>query len=105
MTASMPKIAIAGSASGGGGSSTVNDLPGSIGQSWAQLIAGGSDFFQRTGAKIFNMDAGAISMASPAQLGRNINGFVVTAEIIQRNQQLLNAIGAYCRANGISVHS
>jgi hypothetical protein len=104
MTASMPVIAIDGSASGGGGSSTVNDLPGSIGQSWAQLIASGSDFFQRTGAKIFNMDAGSISMASPAQLGRNINGVIITAAMIQRNQQLLNAIGAYCRANGISVH-
>ena len=104
MTLSVPTIAIDGDASGAGGSSIVNDAPITIAQSWGQLIANNSDFFQGTGAKIFNMDAGTISTASPAQIGRLVNGVIITAQTVHQNQLLLNAIGAYCRANGISVH-
>ena len=100
----VPAVAIGGSASIGGGSSTVNGAPMTIGQCWAQLIASGSNFFQSTGATIFNMDAGTISAASPAQIGRVVNGVTITAEMVQQNQLLLNSIGAYCRANGIAIH-
>ncbi|OJW24933.1 MAG: hypothetical protein BGO51_12725, partial [Rhodospirillales bacterium 69-11] len=39
-----------------------------------------------------------------AQIGRVIDGVTITADMVARNQALLNAIGAYCRANGIEVH-
>jgi hypothetical protein len=103
MSAVLPAIAINGSVSHGGGSSAVN-APGSIAGDYAQLIAMGADAFQRTGAKIFDMDAGALSLASPAQIGRIVQGTTVTADLVRQNQSLLNAIGAYCRANGIAIH-
>src|SRR5262249_44603871 len=52
----------------------------------------------------FNMDAGTLSLAYVGQIGRVVNGVTVTAEVVHQNQMLLNAIGAYCRANGISIH-
>ncbi|MDR3535636.1 MAG: DUF4214 domain-containing protein [Acetobacteraceae bacterium] len=70
----------------------------------ASLIAAGSNAFQASGAKIFNMDAGTLSMASPAQIGRVLNGVTITAAMVAQNQAFLNAIAAYCRENGITVH-
>jgi hypothetical protein len=104
MSTSMPAISLDGSASGAGGSSLVNDAPDTIGGDYAQLIAAGSNFFQASGAKIFNMDAGALSTAYIGQVARVIQGVTITADMVQRNQQLLNAIGVYCRANGISIN-
>ena len=57
MSAVLPVIAINGSVSHGGGVSSIN-APGSIGGDYAQLIALGADAFQRSGAKVFDMDAG-----------------------------------------------
>ena len=104
MSSTMPTIALGGSASGAGGSSLVNDAPDTIAGDYAQLIAAGSNFFQASGAKIFNMDAGALSTAYIGQVGRVIQGVTITADMVQRNQELLNAIGVYCRANGISIN-
>jgi hypothetical protein len=98
-----PAIAINGSVSTGGGSSSNNAL-GAIAADYAQLIAPGANAFQASGAKIFDMDAGILCLASTAQIGRVINGVQVTAETVAQNQLLLNAIGAYCRENGISIH-
>jgi len=81
----------------------MNDEPITIGQDYAELIAGGANVFQASGAKIFNMDAGTLSDASPAQIGRIVNGITITAAMVQENQQLLDDIGAYCRAHGISI--
>jgi hypothetical protein len=97
-----PAIAINGSVSTGGGSSATNTL-GAIAADYAQLIAPGANAFQASGAKIFDMDAGILCLASKAQIGRVINGVKVTAETVAQNQLLLNAIGAYCRKNGISI--
>jgi hypothetical protein len=97
-------LAVGGSSSGGGGASTTNNVPGTIAEDYAQLIANGSNFFRSSGSKLFNMGAGAVSTASPAQIGRVINGVTITATMVQQNQQLLNAIGTYCRSNGISIH-
>ena len=101
---SVPTISLDGSASGAGGSSLVNGVPDTIAGDYAELIAAGSNFFQASGAKIFNMDAGAIATAYVGQIGRVIQGVTITADMVQRNQQLLNAIGTYCRANGISIN-
>ena len=103
MSTPSPAIAINGGVSTGGGSSSNNAL-GAIASDYAQLIAPGSNAFQASGAKIFDMDAGILCLASPAQIGRVINGVKVTAETVAQNQLLLNAIGAYCRNNGISIH-
>ena len=103
MSAVLPMIAINGSVSRGGGATSL-DVPGSIGADYAQLIALGADAFQRSGAKVFDMDAGKIGLASPAQIGRIVQGTTVTAALVQENQLLLNAIGAYCRENGIEIH-
>src|SRR5208337_4510333 len=102
MSFTMPSIEIGGSASSGGGDSPTNAI-GSIGQSYAELIADDANVFTSTGAKTFYMDAGTISAASPAQIGRVIDGVTITAALVAQNQALLNAIGAYCRANNISV--
>jgi hypothetical protein len=104
MSSVMPAISLDGSASGGGGASPVNGAPDTIEGDYAQLIAPGSNFFQASGAKIFNMDAGAITTAYGGQVGRVIQGVTITTDMVQRNQQLLDAIGAYCRANGISIN-
>ena len=103
-SSSMPTISLDGSASGAGGSSLVNGAPDTIGGDYAELIAAGSNFFQTSGTRIFNMDAGAIATAYVGQIGRVIQGVTITADMVQRNQQLLNAIGIYCRANGISIN-
>src|ERR1700722_7989315 len=104
ISSSKPTISLDGSAAGAGGSSLVNGAPDTIAGDYAELIAAGSNFFQASGAKIFNMDAGALSTAYVGQIGRVIQGVTITAAMVQRNQQLLNAIGAYCRANGISIN-
>ena len=99
----VPAIAIDGSASTGGGSSSDN-ASWSLGSDYASLIANGSNAFSATGAKIFNIDAGPLSIASTAQIGRVLNGVTITAAMVAQNQAFLDAIAAYCRANGISVH-
>jgi Ca2+-binding RTX toxin-like protein len=104
ISSSMPTISLDGSAAGAGGSSLVNGAPDTIAGDYAELIAAGSDFFQASGAKIFNIDAGTIATAYVGQVGRVIQGVTITADMVQRNQQLLNAIGIYCRANGISIN-
>lgn len=88
--------------SAGGGASTTNQV-GTIAQDYAELIASGSNVFQSTGATLFHMGAGAVAMASTAQIGRVIDGVEITAAIVAENQALLNAIGAYCRANNIGI--
>ncbi len=98
-----PTIAINGSASNGGGASPDN-APFSIAGDYAQLIASGADAFHASGATVFDMDAGTLSMASDAQIGRVTQGVTVTADMVRQNQLLLNAIGSYCRENGIAIH-
>ncbi|MBN8903218.1 MAG: hypothetical protein J0H57_19485, partial [Rhodospirillales bacterium] len=103
MAASNPSIAISGSVSSGGGVLSASSV-WAIANDYAALIAAGSNAFSASGARILNLDAGALSMASTAQIGRVIDGVTITADMVARNQALLNAIGAYCRANGIEVH-
>ncbi|MBN8872532.1 MAG: hypothetical protein J0H67_06830 [Rhodospirillales bacterium] len=103
MPSSSPQIAISGSVSDAGGVLPASSV-WAIGADYAALIAAGSNAFAASGARIFNIDAGALSMASPAQIGRVIDGVTITAAMVAQNQALLNAIGTFCRANGIEVH-
>jgi hypothetical protein len=100
MSSSLPTIEMGSSWSSGGGASPV-DAIGTIANDYAQLIAG--DVFQDAGAKLFQMDAGEMSLASPAWIGGVVNGVTITAAIVAQNQALLNEIGAYCRNNGIGI--
>ena len=93
-------IAVGGSASSAGGT---NNAPDTLAEDYAQLITNGSNFFQGSSADVLVLQAGAMSMASPAQIGRVINGVTITAATVQQNQQVLDAISTYCRANGISI--
>lgn len=97
-----PTIELGASWSSGGGASPV-DAIGAIAADYAQLIAPGGNIFQGTGAKLFEMDAGILSMASTAQIGRVIGGVTITAAIVAENQRLLNAIASYCKTNGIGI--
>jgi hypothetical protein len=85
MSGTLPIIAINGSTSHGGGASPIN-APATIAGDYAQLIAAGADAFQSSGAKVFDMDAGTLSLASPAQIGRITQGITVTAGMVQQNQ-------------------
>jgi hypothetical protein len=103
MSTPLPAIEINGSVSDSYGSSS-NNFQASIATDWSQLIAPGGNVFQASGARIFDMDAGTIASASTAQIGRVVNGVKTTKAMVDHNQLLLNAIGAYCRNNGISIH-
>lgn len=103
----LPILAIGGSASGsptqwGWGETTTAKI-GRIDSGYLQMIASGATVFQQTGAKVFNMNGGDISKASMAQVGRVINGTVITREVVNENLKALKAIGDYCRANGIGI--
>jgi hypothetical protein len=102
VASTIPTIEIGGSASSGGGDAST-DAIGMIGQTLAQLIANGSNVWSGTGSSTLYLDAGTIASASPAQIGRVIDGVTITAAIVAQNQAFLNEIGAYCRANGISI--
>src|SRR5882672_5212577 len=96
-----PVIEIGDSASHSGGSAIVG--PWSIGQDLASLIANSSSAITASGAKIIKLDAGSLSLCSTLQVGNEKDGVVCTKEMVAANQTLLNQLGAYCRANGISV--
>jgi len=95
-------VSLAGSGSGAGGTTTASGI-GAIASDYAELVAQGANAFTASGAKDFHMEAGDISLASPEQIGRVINGVTVTSAMVAENQQLLDNIASYCRANGISV--
>lgn len=95
MTTSVPAIILAGSVSQG-------NEPMSIAEDYAQLITDTSAFTD-SGSKTLYLDSGTISEASPAQIGRVLQGTTITAATVQANQDILNAIGVYCRDNGISI--
>ena len=77
-------------------------LPVTIGEDYAALISDGANFFQSSGAKVFHMDTGRIS-SSINRTDRRDMQMTITAAMVSENQQLLNAIGAYCRANDITI--
>lgn len=102
-----PVLAIGGSASGsatewGQGETTTSKI-GRIDSGYVQMVASGTRVFEQTGAKVFNINAGDISKASAAQIGRVINGTVITADIVDDNLRILKSVGTYCRDNGIGV--
>ena len=98
------QISLGAAASGGGGAWPVNNVPLTIGQDLAELIVQNADVFQRTGAKVINLDAGTISMAYSGQVGRVINGTTVTAAMVQANKEFLKDFGQYCRDFGITIN-
>lgn len=95
MTTSAPAVILAGSVSQG-------NQPLTIAEDYDQLITDTSAF-DDSGSKTLYLDAGTISMASPAQIGRVFQGTTITAATVQANQDILDAIGTYCRDNGISI--
>jgi plastocyanin len=95
MTTSSPAIIL-------GGSVSQSDQPLTIAEDYDQLITDTSAF-NDSGSKTLYLDTGTISMASPAQIGRVVQGTTITAATVQANQDLLDAIGVYCRDNGISI--
>jgi len=95
-------VSLGGSGSGAGGTTTATGI-GAIASDYAELVAQGANAFTASGAKDFHMQAGDISLASPEQIGRVINGVTVTTAMVAENQQLLDNIASYCRTNGISV--
>jgi hypothetical protein len=95
-------ISLAGSGSGAGGTTAASTV-GAIGDDYAELVAQGSNAFAASGAKTLYLEAGDLSLASPAQIGNVINGVTVTAAMVDENQQLLDDIATYCKANGIGV--
>ena len=102
MTDTSPQVQISGSSYG-----SVDQLSASgvfaIGADYANLIANGSNAFSTSGSTTLDLAAGELSMASPAQIGRVVQGVTVTAQMVQTNQSLLDAIGVYCRDNGINI--
>ncbi|HWH78446.1 MAG TPA: hypothetical protein VNT76_13785, partial [Candidatus Binatus sp.] len=99
---STPIIEIGDSTSRGGGAAAISG-PWSIGQDLASLIANSSAGISASGTKIIKLDAGSLSLCSPLQVGNVKDGVTCTAAMVAANQALLNQLGAYCRANGISV--
>ena len=87
--------------SGGGVTATGGVL--SIGGDWTQLIASASDMFQANGRRVIGLQAGDLSMAFQGQVGRQIDGITVTQSMVDRNQQLINQLAAFCRRNNIGV--
>ena len=75
----------------------------SIGSNYSDLISYGNNAFISSGSKVFVMAAGELSLASPAQIGAVYQGITVTAEMVNQNQKLLDAIGNYCITNDIKI--
>lgn len=99
---SATSIELSGSGSSAGGATAAQTL-GAIGSDYADLISQGSNAFGAGEAKIFHMSAGDLSLASPQQIGRVINGVTITASMVSLNQTLLDNIAQYCIENSISV--
>ena len=99
MTISSPVIQIAGSS----GQPLATGGEFSIGADYADLIANGNNAFIASNSKVFDLAAGQLSMASPAQIGAVYQGITVTAEMVKQNQMLLDAIGSYCIKNHIKI--
>ncbi len=102
MSTPSPAIQLSGSSYQGVGQPSANGVF-SIGADYADLIANGANAFSASGSKVFDLAAGELSMASPAQIGVVLQGVTVTANMVHQNQLLLDAIGSYCTANGISI--
>ena len=102
MSTPSPAIQISGSSYQGVGQPSANGVF-SIGADYADLIANGANAFTASGSKVFDLAAGELSMASPAQIGVVVQGVTVTADMVHQNQLLLDAIGSYCIDNGISI--
>jgi hypothetical protein len=86
---------------GGGVTATGGVL--SIGSDLSQIIAAANDGFQPNGTRIIALQAGDLSWAFQGQVGRQINGITVTKSMVDKNQLLLDQIGAFCRKNNIGV--
>jgi hypothetical protein len=97
----VPTIEIGDDTSHGGGTSSSG--PFSIGQDLGQLFADGGGVYRQSGSTNIDMDAGVLSLASPAQIGSVRDGVTCTAAMVEANQNLLDELGVYARLNGYTI--
>jgi hypothetical protein len=86
-----------------GGGVTANGAVGLIGSDLSQVTAATGGVYQDGTSKLLHIQAGLISQAYFGQVGRVIDGVTITLDMVGQNQQLLNQLGQYCRANGIGI--
>ena len=88
------------------GNGAAAPAPGSAGAldiDLQQLESGLKPFLNNIGTHNLQIGAGDLSMASPAQIGRIVNGVPITAATVAANQQALNQFATWCRANNVSL--
>jgi Tryptophan-rich Synechocystis species C-terminal domain len=96
-------VIIVGTPPVNGGGSTGGGAVDALGNELSQLMAAASDGFQANGPRVIALQAGELSKASQAQVGRVLDGVTVTQATVDANQALLNQFGVWCRANNVSI--
>jgi Tryptophan-rich Synechocystis species C-terminal domain len=96
-------VIIVGTPPVSGGGSTGAGAVDALGNELSQLMAAASDGFQANGPRVIALQAGELSKASQAQVGRVLDGVTVTQATVDANQALLTQFGLWCRANNVSI--